>query len=93
MRKPSSDYPAGTVALAVVRGVPDVLVLRRRCYPVLAPQAGFPEGGWHYDWAHSNVHDIGFTCSNDDEVEVTAVVNVDTAYVVPNNYENEENDQ
>lgn len=58
-------YSENTLALAVVRGTPGVLVLRRRCFPI-------GHGTDWYDWAHTNVD--GFTCSNDSEVVITEVL-------------------
>jgi hypothetical protein len=61
----------GLVVLATVRGVPNVTCLRRRCYHL-------GNGEYHYDWAHTTTS--GYTCTNDDEVIVTAIVNTDMAY-------------
>lgn len=61
-------YPENTVAIATVRGVENVLVLRRRCFPI-------GHGSDWFDWSHTNV--VGFTCSNDEDVEVKQILQLD----------------
>lgn len=61
----SNNYPEDTVAIATVRGVPNVLVLRRR----LTVNAGYE----HHDWAHTAT-ETGYSCSNDDQVVVQEIL-------------------
>lgn len=51
------DIVPGSVGIATVRGVPNVVVLRRQT------SAG-------RDWAHTLT--AGYTCSHDDEVQITS---------------------
>lgn len=60
------SFAANTIARATVRGVPNVLVLRRNVY-LTKHNSLTGESAWHQDWAHSS-DGIGYTCSNDHEV-------------------------
>lgn len=72
-----NEYPEGTLAIATVRGIAGIVVLRR-----ITRYAG-PEQPV-YDWAHSSTG-IGYTCSPDDEVAVKATVTPDHAWRFINN--------
>lgn len=67
-----TDYPAGTIAIATVKGVKNVKVLRRET-----------EGGM--DWAFNPVPELGlkYSCSPDREGLVTDIQVINTPDVVP----------
>lgn len=66
-----STHEPGTVAVATVRGVPNVRVMRRKFFRLT-------NDGWHMDWSHTAVK--GFTCTNDEEVtDVRPLVVLDLA--------------
>lgn len=59
----AADLPPGTIALATVHGVRDVLVLRRDC------------GHGLLDWAHTLT--AGVTCSHDEDVTIQLVIDLE----------------